>query len=205
MSTVEIQQLSVNEIFYSLQGEGARVGEPSIFIRLQGCSAKNACLKSGVECDTEFVSGYTETIEYLYDYFKDWGCRWIVWTGGEPLDQLTQEMIDYFKKKGFLQALETSGIHKPLDGFDHIALSPKIAEHVIIKKWESYYPHELRYVRREGQHIPETKIEAETYYVSPHSDGNQINKNNLDWCIGLCKSNPKWRLSVQMHKLWELR
>jgi 7-carboxy-7-deazaguanine synthase len=50
-------KLKISEIFYSLQGEGARAGTPTIFIRLQGCSAKNACYQSGIKCDTEFESG----------------------------------------------------------------------------------------------------------------------------------------------------
>ena len=208
MSTVKTQQLQVNEIFYSLQGEGARAGEPSIFIRLKGCSARNACFKSGIDCDTEFTSGTNRSIEWIHNYIKQFDCKWIVWTRGEPLDQLTQEIVNYFSKH-YLQALETSGIKKPPKGFEHIALSPKIAEHAILKKWEEEVPHELRIVRRRGQFLPDTKLAPKgSYvekYVSPHSDGNELNKENLEWCIDLCKENSDWKLSVQMHKLWRVR
>ena len=218
---VESTKLKVNEIFYSLQGEGARAGEPSIFIRLSGCSAAKACAKSGVVCDTDYEDGEWLSLNDIIDRIN---CEtimtgqnrykmnlWIVWTGGEPLDQLTGDVLEYFHNEGFLQAVETSGIKKPpvfgesSRSFDFISLSPKIPEKAILKIWEEYYPSEIRYVRSKGQEIPDTKLQAYDYYISPHSDGNQINKENLDWCIDLCKANPEWKLSVQQHKIWNVR
>ena len=208
--TVE-SQLIVNEIFYSLQGEGARAGEPSIFIRLTGCSAKNACYKSGVVCDTEFESGMDMTIREILDwiYANGKGCNWIVWTGGEPCDQLTEEIVEYFKTiggdEGFSQAIETSGIKRPPSNLDYICLSPKVAEHTILKKWKGIFLNELRWVRSVGQAIPNTKLHADNYYLSPHSDGFTISRANVEHCIDLCLANPRWRLSLQQHKIWNVR
>lgn len=241
-----IPSLKVSEIFYSLQGEGARAGEPSIFVRLAGCSAKHACYQSGVVCDTEFESGIEMTPtkilveaafaisrvvpDIMLELHKEEDQRaqhlWIVFTGGEPLDQLTPEIVKYFHESGYKLALETSGI-KPMTQelairFDHIVVSPKVAEHVLLKHFgglsrEDDVPigstnranwinvDELRYVRHAGQPgIPEPKLKAKYYYLSPHSDGAEINRENLQHCIKLCLKNPKWRLSVQTHKLWKV-
>lgn len=232
--------LKVNEIFYSLQGEGARAGEPSIFIRLQGCSAKNACFASGVKCDTEFESGEEMSIPQLLvqaslaiaravpnvsmELPNEEGERakhlWIVWTGGEPLDQLTPEIVYELAKLGYKQAIETSGM-KRLDPdiakfLNHIVVSPKVAEHVLRKNFghltlkgtsdafiNARNVDELRYVRHAGQPgLPEPALKAKYYYLSPHSDGADINQENMAHCIRLCLENPQWRLSVQQHKLW---
>ena len=199
--------LNVSEIFYSLQGEGYRTGEASLFVRLQGCSAKNACYNSGVICDTEFESGQKLTIDYILSIALDKGAKWITWTGGEPTDQLTSDICNYVKDKGFKQSIECSGIKQPPSGIDWVVISPKIAEHVILKKWlliDEFHCDELRWVRHEGQSIPNTKIKSKHYYLSPHSDGNKLNKDNLNHCIKLCLKNPKWKLSTQNHKIWSI-
>lgn len=198
------QTLKVSEIFYSLQGEGARIGTPTIFIRLQGCKAKNACYAMGIKCDTEFESGKEFSIAEINEWIKKNadGCKEITWTGGEPLDQLTNEITSFFKHKGFFQAIETSGLHPCVENIDFICVSPKVAEHVIKKNFTKVS--ELRYVRHKGQEVPQPSIEAEHYWLSPHSDGFTINSENLKHCIDLCKQNPKWKLSIQNHKLWNI-
>ena len=208
--------LKISEIFYSLQGEGLRAGEPSIFIRLQGCSAKYACFESGVDCDTEFESGKFITSDDIHKWIEENAseCEWIIWTGGEPTDQLTDTIVDYFKEKGYKQALETSGIRKPPKGIDYIVLSPKVAEHVILKKWDlvegegrqdgGVHCDELRWVRHKGQNVPDTNIIATNYYLSPHSDGVLLNDANLKHCINLCLLHPIWKLSIQQHKIWNV-
>jgi 7-carboxy-7-deazaguanine synthase len=196
--------LNISEIFYSLQGEGARAGTPTIFIRLQGCKAKNACFALGIKCDTEFESGKQYSLHDIMQWMATNanGCNEITWTGGEPLDQLTGEIIAYFKNQGFFQAVETSGLHPAPDGLDFICISPKVAEHVIKKNFT--HVHELRYVRHKGQAIPAPSITANHYWISPHSDGFTINAENLQHCIQLCMANPLWKLSVQNHKLWNI-
>jgi organic radical activating enzyme len=199
-----MQSLNVNEIFYSLQGEGARAGEPSLFIRLQGCSAKHACCKSGIVCDTEFESGYEMSIDKIMRVVNKCKAKWIIWTGGEPTDQITQEIVDEFSD--FKQSIECSGIKQPPE-MDWIVLSPKIAEHAILKKWDErngFHCDELRWVRHSGQEIPQTEIKAKKYYISPHFDGINKNDENLKHCIKLCLNNPKWSLSTQQHKLWQV-
>jgi len=197
--------LNISEIFYSLQGEGARAGTPTFFIRLQGCKAQHACYASGIKCDTEFESGSKKSLEHLLNWMqtesKD--CKEITWTGGEPLDQLTSEIINYFKENGYYQCLETSGLHSCPDGMDFICVSPKVAEHVVLKNFPKGVT-ELRYVRHKGQDIPQPKIIAKHYWISPHSDGFTINNENVKHCIDLCLINPKWKLSIQQHKQWNI-
>lgn len=202
---MQYTNLEVNEIFYSLQGEGGRAGEPSIFIRLKGCSAYKACAKSGVECDTLWQSGTEMSIQKIEDIISKYKGKWIVWTGGEPTDQLDSYHIEYFRKLGYKQAIECSGIRPPDGKFDYIALSPKVAEHIIIKKWEGVHINEVRYVVHENQSIPPRQIKADKYYISPHCDGPNLNEHNLNWCIDLCKQNPDWNLSIQQHKIWNVR
>lgn len=196
-------KLKISEIFYSLQGEGARAGTPTIFIRVQGCKAKDACYASGVRCDTEFESGKEFTIQELLNEIKKYPTREITWTGGEPLGQLTQEIVDYVRGNGYFQAVETSGLFSAPDNLDFICVSPKVAEHVVEKNFPDGV-NELRYVRHSGQQIPKPSIKAEHYWVSPHSDGFNINQENLKHCINLCLENPEWKLSVQQHKIWNV-
>ena len=198
-------KLKVSEIFYSLQGEGARIGTPTIFIRLQGCNTKFACAANGIKCDTEFESGKEFTIEEIELWIKKNAecCNEITWTGGEPLDQLTEEIVAYFKEKGFYQAVETSGLQPAVKGFDFICVSPKVAEHIIAKNFPDGVS-ELRYVRHKGQSVPQPSIKAIHYWISPHSDGFNINSENLKHCINLCLENGLWKMSLQNHKVWNI-
>jgi len=200
-----MKSLKISELFYSLQGEGIRQGTPTFFIRLQGCKAKNACYEAGIRCDTEFESGSEYTPEELLKWIHSINtvCNEITFTGGEPLDQLTKEHIQYFKDLGYYICIETSGLHSAPDNIDFICVSPKVAEHVIKKNFPSGVT-ELRYVRHKGQSIPVPSIKADHYYISPHSDGFTINQENVKHCINLCMENPSWKISVQMHKLWNI-
>jgi len=202
-SDVRTQTLNISELFYSLQGEGGRAGTPTIFIRLQGCKTKNACFAGGVLCDTEFESGQAYTIAELETELWRFAARDITWTGGEPLDQLNEEIVAYFNQLGYHQSLETSGLRPRVNGFDYITVSPKVAEHIVEKNFPNGV-NELRYVRHKGQQIPKPAIAAEHYYISPHSNGLEIDRDNLQHCIELCKENPSWSLSVQQHKIWRV-
>lgn len=193
--------LRVSEIFYSLQGEGARAGRPTVFVRLQGCKTKDACYAAGIRCDTEFESGREMTVLELKTLIAIHPSREITWTGGEPLDQLTNEHVAFFADHGFFQAVETSGLRPAPSGLDFICVSPKVAEHVVARNFPDGVT-ELRYVRHAGQGIPEPQTKAQHLWLSPHSDGGRINDENLRHCIRLCLENPPWRLSVQQHKLW---
>lgn len=190
--------LNVTEIFYSVQGEGHRAGTANLFIRLQGCKTKDACYASGVRCDTEFESGHVISLQEIKKRVPP-GAG-IIWTGGEPAQQLTKEIVQYFT--GIYQAIETSGLFPVPGNLDFVSLSPKVAEHVIKKNFT--HVNELRYIRHAGQAIPNPSITADQYFLSPHSDGFEINQDNLRHCIKLVKENPQWRLSVQQHKLWKV-
>ncbi len=194
--------LPISEIFYSLQGEGIRTGKPSIFIRIQGCKAKNACYAMGIRCDTEFNSGRDMTLDELYNEIKEHPCKEIVWTGGEPADRITDEVATFFKERGYYQCIETSGLFSVCEAIDFVSVSPKVAEHVVKRNFTRV--NELRYVRHSGQEIPEPEIEADYYFLSPHFDGTTLNETNLRHCVTLCLENPKWQLSVQDHKLWSV-
>lgn len=198
-------KLNISEKFYSLQGEGIRTGTPTFFVRLQGCKTKNACYSLGIRCDTEFESGEPVTLTELYEWMAllEPECNEITFTGGEPLDQLNEEHIDYFKRRGYYICIETSGLHPAPENIDFICVSPKVAEHVVKKNFPNGV-NELRYVRHKGQSIPNPSITAENYYISPHSDGFNINTENVKHCIQLCLNNPKWKLSIQDHKLWNI-
>lgn len=187
----------VNEIFYSLQGEGIRAGVASIFIRLAKCD-----LTCGF-CDTEFESGKELSTFELYQKIRQFPCKEIVWTGGEPLLQLTEKEIAYFKGLGYYQCIETNGNNKPPSNIDFITLSPKVAEHVLEKNFSKV--NEIKFVRHKGQlSVPETKIIADYYFLSPMFNGNQVDMENLNHCINLIKENPKWRLSIQLHKFLKI-
>ncbi len=192
-----MKTLRITELFFSLQGEGARFGEPSLFVRLSGCD-----MTCGF-CDTEFTSGQEMELPEVADRLAKMSheCRWLVWTGGEPMLQLTEEVIQFFKSLDYLQAIESNGNHPIPRSIDWIVVSPKVAEHVLKKN----FPHgvdELRYVRHKGQPgIPEPSITAKQYFLSPIFNGNQPDRDNVRHCINLCLQHPKWRLSLQLHKI----
>ena len=111
--------MMVKDIFYSIQGEGARSGEASIFIRLSGCNLNCPF------CDTDYTGGVDMSLDEIYNAIKDYSCDWIVWTGGEPTLQLTEDIIEYFKLNGFKQAIESNGTKPIPKGIDYIVASPK--------------------------------------------------------------------------------
>jgi len=200
--------LVVNEVFYSLQGEGARAGHPSVFIRFSGCNMKcrveaGPDSPGGFDCDTEFVSGEAYTEEALVeDVLAAAGeCRWVVLTGGEPLLQVTRSLINLLKEQGFKIALETNGTMLIPVGLDWVVVSPKVAEHAI----RAQYADELRYVRGVGQGIPKPSLDAEAKFLSPAFKGDQLDPEAVQTCIDLCLRHPDWALSVQAHKLWGVR
>jgi 7-carboxy-7-deazaguanine synthase len=198
-----MKQYAVNEIFYSLQGEGVRAGTPNLFLRFAGCNLACRQETHGFDCDTEFVSSRKMTIDEitteLHDLSSD--CKWIILTGGEPGLQLEAELLNNLHLLGYKLAIETNGSIALPDGLDWITVSPKVAEHAIRQRTA----HEVKYVRGYGQGIPKTVVEAEHYLISPAFNGADLDGKTLDWCIRLVKENPPWRLSVQQHKWWSVR
>ena len=190
--------MKINEIFYSLQGEGARVGQPTVFIRLTGCD-----LSCGF-CDTEFASGKEITTDELLARVKQYPAKWITWTGGEPMLQLNEGVVSAFRDAGYLQSIETNGGHPVPFDLDWVVVSPKVAEHVVKRNFPDGVD-ELRYAWHAGKmSVPQPGAHAVHKFLSPVCDGNSINATNLKHCIELCKSNPEWKLSVQQHKIWNI-
>ena len=193
----------VNEIFYSLQGEGVRAGTPNLFLRFSKCNL--ACSKEthDFDCDTEFESGRRMTAEEILDELGrlSAGCRWVVLTGGEPGLQLDAVLVVALKAGGYRLAIETNGSVELPPGLDWVTVSPKVAEHAIRQRTAD----EVKYVRAYGQGIPETVVEADHRLISPAFDGDELDRRTLEWCIRLVEENPPWRLSVQQHKGWGVR
>lgn len=187
--------LNVNEIFYSLQGEGGRTGEASIFIRLAKC---NLCCSF---CDTDFYRGVKMSLEEIADSIKEYPTRWIIWTGGEPALQLKNDTVAYFKALGYKQAIETNGTKKLPAGLDYITCSPKQN----FEKIKDLIPEvdELRFPMVKGSPLPriaDLPI-AKKYLLSPIFDDNTPIKENIEYCVNLVLQNPQWALSFQVHKL----
>lgn len=188
--------LNVKEIFYSLQGEGGRQGEASIFIRLSGCNLNCDF------CDTDFSGGKDMKVGEIAAFIKQFPCEWIVWTGGEPTLQLTDEIIAFFKKEGFLQAIESNGHRKLSDLLDYKVISPK--GNTDYAKKINPEVDEIRLPVIAGMEIPpiESLPWALYYFLSPvFTENPSETKANINYCVEKIKENPRWRLSLQIHKL----
>jgi organic radical activating enzyme len=199
----------VNEVFYSVQGEGARCGEPSVFVRLSRCNMRCAMepgerSPGGFDCDTEFESGRWLTAgEVVAECMAVAGpCRWVVLTGGEPLLQADPALLAHLHDAGFLVAAETNG-SLPTEGLalDWVTVSPKVAEHAVRARKAD----EVKYVRGHGQALPATTVEALHRFIQPASQGQLIDPRAVAWCVELVKQDPSWRVLPQLHKSWGVR
>lgn len=206
---------SVKEIFYTLQGEGANAGRPAVFCRFTGCnlwSGREADRAAAVckFCDTDFVGtdgaggGRFATAEDLaLSVAAQWpkanGAptrRFVVCTGGEPLLQLDGALLDALHARGFEVAVETNGTTNPPDGLDWICVSPKAGADFVLRSG-----HELKLVYpQEGTEPAQYEhLEFEHFFLQP-MDG-PLKKRNTELSVRYCLEHPKWRLSLQTHKL----
>jgi organic radical activating enzyme len=188
--------LHVNDIFYSLQGEGGRQGEASIFIRLTGCNLKCDF------CDTDFSDGKAMPAVDILACIRRYPCSWIVWTGGEPMLQLTDEWLLFFREKGFRQAIESNGHYRLPAGLDYTAVSPKGATDYA--RQINPRVDEVRLPVRQGDPLPAIASlpAAGNYFLSPVFTGDRLSTQaNIDYCVAQIKRQPEWRLSLQIHKL----
>ena len=187
--------LKVKEIFYSLQGEGGRQGSASVFIRLIGCNLQCDF------CDTDFSGGEDKSLEQILSEIRQFPCRWIVWTGGEPALQLTDECLLFFKQAGFHQAIESNGCYRLSKLLDYTVVSPKGRTEYARKI--NLQADEVRLPVRENDSIPAIASlpEAAYYFLSPiFTDDRSETKANIDYCVEQVKQHPEWRLSLQVHK-----
>lgn len=206
-----MKALAINELFYSLQGEGARAGSANVFVRFQACNLQcdvepGPLSPGGFACDTEFASGRLRTPEEL---LEDMGQLvpatgvGVILTGGEPSLQVEPDLVEALKANGWGPiCMETNGTTdvSELD-LDWVTLSPKVAEHAVKVRRAN----EVKYVRALGQGIPRPSAERTFSYISPAFSGNRLDPETLAWCVSLVKENPPWRLSVQQHKAWGVR
>lgn len=197
--------LTVNEIFYSLQGEGSRAGTPNIFIRLSKCNLN--CWF----CDTEFESGDAYSLEQLAAEISQYPCKNIIWTGGEPALQLTGEIVDFFRALGYFQAIETNGTRTLPKNLDFITCSPK---QVTAEQLAKNFPNGVGEMKCIFNQSPEYSInelpKANHYFLSPVFLGQEkerleLNRDILQACIDYILQNPGWQLSIQQHKIWNIR
>jgi len=207
------KEYRVNEIFWSLQGEGMRAGTANTFVRFSGCNL--ACdiepgprSPGGFKCDTEFESGRSLLLGHVLEQVRETshGCKGVILTGGEPGLQVDEELVDALQVAGFFVAIETNGTVPVPDCLDWITVSPKVAEHALVQLTAN----EVKYVRGEGQAIPKTKVRPRETgplhrLISPAFLGLDVDRRALAWCVQLVKENPPWRLSIQMHKDWRIR
>jgi 7-carboxy-7-deazaguanine synthase (Cx14CxxC type) len=208
---------SVKEIFYTLQGEGANAGTPAVFCRFAGCnlwSGREADRAGAVcdFCDTEFVGtdgpggGKFDSAGALADAVaaawpvREARHRFVVCTGGEPLLQLDRAAIDAFHAHGFRVAIETNGTLAPPAGIDWICVSPKAEAPVVITAG-----HELKLVFPQPAAPPERfqHLAFDHFFLQP-MDGPARARNTQD-AVDYCLAHPRWRLSIQSHKVIGIR
>ncbi|MGK2935054.1 MAG: 7-carboxy-7-deazaguanine synthase [Gemmatimonadaceae bacterium] len=206
---------TVKEIFYTLQGEGAQAGRAAIFCRFAGCNlwtGREQDRESAVctFCDTDFVGvgpdgGRFATADELADAVAArWPSRdarpFVVCTGGEPLLQLDAAAIEAFHSRGIEVAVESNGTQPAPPGIDWLCVSPKAGAELVLdsgNELKLVFPQEL---------APPEKFESLRFghfFLQP-MDGPDVERNTrlaLEYCL----AHPRWRLSLQTHKLLGIR
>lgn len=191
----------INEIFYSLQGEGRWTGRPAVFIRMSGCNLKCPF------CDTDFRGFREMNAEDIVAECLQLGgeCRFIVITGGEPTLQVDTALTEALHQQGYYLSMETNGTHPIPDGIDWITCSPK-QDFTEGGKIAIAHADELKLVF-DGEHeVTDHGLKASYKYLQPCDVGNDArNRLILDECIQYIKLHPEWQLSLQMHKIVGIR
>jgi 7-carboxy-7-deazaguanine synthase len=204
---------SVKEVFYTLQGEGANTGRAAVFCRFAGCN-----LWTGREqdrhdatcqfCDTDFVGTdgagggkFASGVELAAAVAATWpqsevDRRFVVCTGGEPLLQLDQELLDALHAEEFEVAVETNGTIAPPDGIDWLCVSPKARAQLVISGGD-----EIKLVYPQSGAEPERfeDLAFRHFFLQP-MDGPDREANTAA-ALQYCLAHPRWRLSLQTHKL----
>ena len=208
---------SVKEIFYTLQGEGANAGTPAVFCRFAGCN-----LWSGREadradaacnfCDTDFVgtdgpgggrfenaAALAAAVEAAWPA-RETRHRFVVCTGGEPLLQLDRPAIEALHARGFRVAIETNGTIAPPEGIDWVCVSPKANVPLAVDTGD-----ELKLVYPQAEAPPERfeTLAFDHFFLQP-MDGPAREANTRE-AVDYCLAHPRWRLSIQSHKIIGIR
>ena len=203
---------SIKEIYYTIQGEGYHTGRPAVFIRFSGCNLWTGHEKdrSGAICDwcdTDFVGtngingGKFSVKEIINIINSQWKGNvlsdpYVVCTGGEPLLQMDEALIKAIREEGFEIGLETNGTMIPPDGIDWICVSPKANADLILKNGN-----ELKVVYPQCGMNPRVheKLKFDHFYIQPMDGINQ--KENIKRSEKFVLDHPKWKLSLQTHKI----
>ena len=202
---------SVKEIYFTLQGEGAQTGRPAVFLRFAGCN-----LWSGREqdrataqcrfCDTDFIGtdgpgggSFKDANALAAAVAESWpggGAPLVVCTGGEPLLQLDEPLIDALHDVGFRVAVETNGTLNAPDGLDWICVSPKAGTEVVQRRGD-----ELKLVFPQAGAEPDRFEDWDfaNFLLQPMDGPDRA--TNTAAAVAYCLAHPKWRLSLQTHKL----
>ena len=209
---------AVKEIYYTLQGEGARTGRAAVFCRFAGCnlwSGREADRATAIcrFCDTDFIGtdgpggGKFTTPDALADgILAAWpaaggpGVPYVVFTGGEPLLQLDLPLIAELHRRHFEVAIETNGTQLVPEGVDWVCVSPKADADLVVERG-----HELKLVFPQAGAQPDryAGLAFAHFYLQP-MDGPDREANTRA-AIGYCLAHPQWQLSLQTHKLTGLR
>lgn len=208
---------AVKEIFATLQGEGTHTGRPAVFLRLSGCN-----LWTGREqdrhkaicqfCDTDFFStdgtgggkypsaeGLAETVAAHWRG-PDPSYRYVVCTGGEPLLQVDAPLIDALHRRGFEIAVETNGTIPVPTGLDWICVSPKMGAPLVQRSGDEI---KLVYPQANGDPAQFEALDFGRWYLQPMDGPHQA--RNTELAIAYCLEHPRWRLSLQTHKIVGIR
>ena len=206
---------AVKELYYTLQGEGAHAGRAAVFCRFAGCNlwtGREADRAQAVctFCDTEFVGtdgpggGKFSTATALSDAVAShWpvqagGTRYVVCTGGEPLLQMDAPLIEAFHARGFEVGVETNGTQPAPAGLDWICVSPKAGAPLVLTSGDEL---KLVFPQREPEAQPERfeHLEFRHFFLQP-MDG-PARAANTTAAVAYCLAHPRWRMSLQTHKL----
>ncbi len=211
----------VKEIFYTLQGEGAQSGRPAVFCRFSGCNLwtgteETRSTAGCVFCDTDFVGtdgpggGVFDSADHLVAAIRGMlpevvALRetrhgklkpLVVCTGGEPLLQLDDTLIDGLHAAGFDIGVETNGTLPAPDGIDWLCVSPKAGAELVQTSGD-----ELKVVHPQPGLDPASlaSLDFKHFFLQPRDD--ERLKENIELSIAWCLANPPWRLGLQMHKI----
>ena len=205
----------IKEIYFTQQGEGSNTGRDFVFVRFSGCnlwSGKEKNRKSAIcqFCDTDFygtdgINGGVYSAQQLIEKIKSlWVSRddniAVVLTGGEPLLQVNDELVAALKQEEIYIAVETNGTLDAPDHIDWICMSPKANTEIKLKKGN-----EIKVIFPQESLDPEkfSLFDFSEFYLQP-MDSNKY-QENLNATITYCQKNPKWKLSLQTHKILGIR
>lgn len=190
----------INDIFYSLQGEGHNTGRAAVFIRFAGCNLRCSF------CDTEFDTYREMSDEQILEAISQYPARFVVLTGGEPTLQVDEAFVELLHQHGYEVAMESNGTRPAPQNLDWLTVSPKVRSEKLEVKSEKLAD-ELKVVfdettAPESYLFPFTSSLFPLLYLQPCDTGDAArNEAIVARCVEYIKEHPWWRLSLQTHKL----